>query len=121
ITPHINSSDYVQLEIEEENNNIASNDPIRGPTTTKRKIKTTVSVKDQQTVVLGGLMRNTQTRTINKVPFLGDIPVIGNLFRHTSSRTVKTNLLLLLTPYIIRDPADFQQILHRKLREREEF
>lgn len=121
ITPQINSSDYVRLEIEQQIDDIASDDPIRGPTTTTRQIRTVVAVEDQQTVVLGGLMRDTQSRTVHKVPFLGDIPVLGHLFRHTSSRTVKTNLLLLLTPYIIRDPQDFQQIFRRKMREREEF
>lgn len=121
ITPQINSSNYVRLEIEQQIDDIASDDPVRGPTTTTRQIRTTVAVEDQQTVVLGGLMRDTQTRTVNKVPFLGDIPVIGHLFRHTSSRTVKTNLLLLLTPYIIRDPSDFQEIFRRKMQEREEF
>lgn len=121
ITPQINSSNYVRLQIEQQIDDIASDDPVRGPTTTTRQIRTTVAVEDQQTVVLGGLMRDTQTRTVNKVPFLGDIPVLGHLFRNTSSRTVKTNLLLLLTPYIIRDPSDFQEIFRRKMQEREEF
>lgn len=121
ITPQINSSNYVRLEIEQQIDDIASDDPVRGPTTTTRQIRTTVAVEDQQTVVLGGLMRDTQSRTISKVPVLGDIPVIGHLFRHTKSRTVKTNLLLLLTPYIIRDPSDFQEIFRRKMQEREEF
>lgn len=121
ITPQINSSNYVRLEIEQQIDDIASDDPVRGPTTTTRQIRTTVAVEDQQTVVLGGLMRDTQSRTVSKVPVLGDIPVIGHLFRHTKSRTVKTNLLLLLTPYIIRDPSDFQEIFRRKMQEREEF
>lgn len=121
ITPQINSSNYVRLQVEQQIDDIASDDPVRGPTTTTRQIRTVVAVEDQQTVVLGGLMRDTQTRTVNKVPFLGDIPVLGHLFRNTSSRTVKTNLLLLLTPYIIRDPSDFQEIFRRKMQEREEF
>jgi general secretion pathway protein D len=80
-----------------------------------------VSVQDQQTIVIGGLIRDTTTSDVNKVPLLGDIPVLGALFRNTTTRKNKTNLLLLLTPYIIRDPADFEQILRQKLRERDEF
>jgi Flp pilus assembly secretin CpaC len=66
-------------------------------------------------------MRDTTTEDVGKVPFLGDIPLIGRLFRHTSTRSVKTNLLLLLTPYIIRDTEDFHAIFRRKMEEREEF
>ena len=121
ITPHINESNFVRLEIEEEVEDVQSIDPVLGPRTTTRQANTTVVVRDQQTVVIGGLMRDSQIEDVTKVPFLGDIPVLGHLFRNTSSRTVKTNLLLLLTPYIIRDPSDFQEIFRRKMEEREEF
>ena len=96
-------------------------DPVLGPRTTTRQARTTVVVSDQETVVIGGLMRDQQIEDVNKVPFFGDIPIIGRLFRQTSTRSVKTNLLLLLTPYIIRDSADFQEIFRRKMEEREEF
>ena len=121
ITPQINESNFVRLEIEEEVEDVQSIDPVLGPRTTTRQARTTVVVQDQQTIVIGGLMRDTTTEDVGKVPFLGDIPLIGRLFRHTSTRSVKTNLLLLLTPYIIRDTADFQEIFRRKMEEREEF
>jgi general secretion pathway protein D len=121
LTPQINESNFVRLEIEEEVEDVQSIDPVLGPRTTTRQAKTTVSVQDQQTIVIGGLMRDTTTEDVSKVPFLGDIPVIGALFRHSTTRKVKTNLLLLLTPYIIRDPSDFEQILRQKMRERDEF
>src|SRR5439155_15962261 len=54
-------------------------------------------------------------------PFLGDIPIIGQLFRDSTHHTIKTNLLLFLTPYIIRDQSDFRRIFERKLKERQEF
>ncbi|MBC7171772.1 MAG: type II secretion system protein GspD, partial [Polyangiaceae bacterium] len=57
----------------------------------------------------------------SKIPILGDIPVLGALFRRTERQTRKTNLLLFLTPYIIRDPADLRSIFERKMRERQEF
>lgn len=121
ITPQINESNFVRLEIEEEVEDVQSIDPVLGPRTTTRQLSATVVVQDQQTVVLGGLLRDTQIRDVNKVPVLGDIPIIGHLFRQTVNRTAKTNLLLLLTPYIIRDPADFRTIFERKMEEREEF
>lgn len=121
ITPQINESNFVRLEIEEEVEDVQSIDPVLGPRTTTRQARTTVVVQDQQTIVIGGLMRDTTTEDVSKVPFLGDIPLIGRLFRHTSTRNVKTNLLLLLTPYIIRDSSDFQAIFRRKMQEREEF
>jgi general secretion pathway protein D len=121
ITPQINESNFVRLEIEEEVEDVQSIDPVLGPRTTTRQARSTVVVQDQQTVVIGGLMRDTQSQDINKVPVLGDIPLIGNLFRNRTTRNVKTNLLLLLTPYIIRDPSDFQEIFRRKMEEREEF
>ncbi|MCB9506097.1 MAG: type II secretion system secretin GspD [Myxococcales bacterium] len=121
ITPQINESNYVRLEIEEEVEDVQSIDPVLGPRTTTRQARTTVVVQDQQTIVIGGLMRDTQSEDISKVPFLGDIPLIGRLFRHTTTRNAKTNLLLLLTPYIIRDSSDFQEIFRRKMEEREEF
>jgi general secretion pathway protein D len=121
ITPQINESNFVRLEIEEEVEDVQSIDPVLGPRTTTRQARTTVVVQDQQTVVIGGLMRDTQSVDVTKVPILGDIPLIGNLFRNRTTRNVKTNLLLLLTPYIIRDPQDFQEIYRIKMEEREEF
>ena len=121
ITPQINESNYVRLEIEQEVEDVQSIDPVLGPRTTTRQVRTTVVVQDQQTIVIGGLMRDTLTEDISKVPFLGDIPLIGRLFRHTSTRNAKTNLLLMLTPYIIRDSADFQEIFRRKMEEREQY
>lgn len=111
----------MRLEIEEEVEDVQSIDPVLGPRTTTRQARSTVVVQDQQTIVIGGLMRDTQSLDVNKVPVLGDIPLIGNLFRNRTTRNVKTNLLLLLTPYIIRDPQDFQEIFRRKMEEREEF
>jgi general secretion pathway protein D len=87
----------------------------------RTRAKTEVVVRDQQTVVIGGLMRDQLTNAATKVPVLGDIPLLGALFRSTSKRKVKKNLLLFLTPYIIRSPADLRFIYERKMRERQEF
>jgi general secretion pathway protein D len=78
-------------------------------------------VRDMQTVVIGGLMRDRVTRGESKIPILGDIPLLGVLFRTEQTTTQKTNLLLFLTPYIIRDQTDLRAIFERKMRERQEF
>lgn len=121
IKPQINSSDYIRLVITEQTEEIASEDPVLGPTTSKRSAKTTVVAKDQETVVIGGIMQDRTIESVSKVPVLGDIPLIGHLFRETSRRKTKTNLLLFLTPYIIRDASDFRRIFERKMKERQEF
>ncbi len=121
IKPQINESDYIRMEVEEQTEEIAQQDPQLGPTTAKRTAKTVVVAKDQTTVVIGGLIQERTINSVQKTPILGDIPVIGRLFRDTSTQRIKTNLLLFLTPYIIRDQSDFRRIFERKMREREEF
>jgi general secretion pathway protein D len=121
IKPQINESDYVRLEVDEQTEEIASIDKVLGPTTSKRTAKTTVVAKDQETVVLGGLIQERTLRTVSKVPLLGSIPILGFLFRNEQLRKTKTNLLLFLTPYIIRDPSDYRRIFERKMAERAEF
>jgi general secretion pathway protein D len=94
---------------------------VLGPTTSKRSAKTTIIAKDQETVVIGGIMQDRLVESVSKTPVLGDIPLLGNLFRQQSRRKVKTNLLLFLTPYIIRDSSDFRRIFERKMKERQQF
>ncbi|MDP1827339.1 MAG: type II secretion system secretin GspD [Archangium sp.] len=121
VKPQINDSDYVRLVIHEQIEEIASQDAVLGPTTSKRSAKTTVIAKDQETVVIGGIMQDRMVESVSKTPILGDIPLLGNLFRQQSRRKVKTNLLLFLTPYIIRESSDFRRIFERKMKERQEF
>jgi len=121
VTPHISSNDAVRLEIEQEIKDIGGKDPELGPTWTERKLKTQVVVHDQQTVVIGGLIQEKDIYNVTKVPLLGDIPILGYLFKYSTKSKRKTNLLILLTPYIIKDQLDLQSIRERKTREREEF
>jgi general secretion pathway protein D len=121
IKPQISASDTVRLEVDEQTEEIASTDPQLGPTTSKRSAKTTVVVKDQETVVLGGLIQERTVKGVSKVPFLGSLPILGWLFRSEDTTRTKTNLLLFLTPYIIRDQSDYRRIFERKLAERAEF
>jgi general secretion pathway protein D len=121
ITPHVNASDMVRLEIEQEIQEVGEPDPQLGPTWLKRKIKTTVVARDQQTIVIGGLMSDRIQYSEEKIPLLGDIPLLGYLFKYTSKTKKKNNLLVLLTPYVIQDQVDIEQIVERKVRERAEF
>ena len=121
ITPYVNDSNQVRLEIEQEMNEVKSIDPSVGPTTSKKKVQTTIVVKDQQTAVLGGLITEKTKKNVTKVPLLGDIPVLGYLFKDTTTVKEKSNLLVFLTPYIIRDQSDLRRIFQRKIKKRREF
>ncbi|HET7500506.1 MAG TPA: type II secretion system secretin GspD [Kofleriaceae bacterium] len=121
VTPHISSNDVVRLEIEQETKDQAGNDAELGPTWSQRKLKTQVVVHDQQSVVIGGLIQERDVYSVTKVPLLGDIPILGYLFKYSTKTKKKTNLLILLTPYIVKDQLDLQQIRERKMRERDEF
>lgn len=121
VKPQVNESDFIRLVITEQTEEIASTDPVLGPTTSKRTAKTTIVAKDQETVVIGGIMQDRNIEGVNKVPVLGDIPLIGHLFREQTHKKVKTNLLLFLTPYIIKDQSDFRRIFERKMKERQQF
>lgn len=121
IKPQINAGDNVKLELDMELTEIAAQNPELGPTTTKRKVKTTVRVRDNQTVVVGGLMRDRISEGVAKVPFLGDIPLLGGLFRVKNRTMEKRNLLIFLTPHIILQASDFQRIFKKKMNERRKF
>jgi general secretion pathway protein D len=86
-----------------------------------RSIKTNIVVPDQDTAVLGGLMKEDDIETVQKVPLLGDIPIIGWLFKSRGKSKEKTNLLVFLTPKIIRTQSDARQVLGKKLNERLKF
>lgn len=90
-------------------------------TTNKRSTKTTVIVEDKQTAVLGGLIRDDIIISERKVPFLGDIPFLGWLFKFQSKRIEKRNLLIFLTPYIIKDSEEMDLMTSRKSQEMTEF
>ncbi len=122
ITPHINDAGEIRMEIEEEISEAGAPQGTLGVVPINQRLaKTQVVVRDQQTIVIGGLMRDRVSTTEEKVPVLGDIPILGALFRRRSTTNEKTNLMLFLTPYIIRSPADLRSIFERKLRERQEF
>ncbi len=110
--PQINEGDSVMLTLEQEvssvNSNSASDE--NGATFDVRTIKNSVLVKSGDTVVLGGLMNNQTVESVTKVPFLGDIPLLGELFKYTSSSYEKRNLMVFLRPIILREDGDYAEL-----------
>ena len=121
ITPQINESDFIKLKIEEQLDEIEAMDPNLGPTTSKRKVSNTVVVRDQQPVVIGGLITDRESTGVAKVPLLGDLPLIGVLFRKSVKRVEKKNLMLIIVPHIIMDPSDLRRIHEEKTQQLREF
>lgn len=119
ITPQITEGEYIKLDIYQEISAV-KNAVFKGAaadiTTTKRSAKTSVVVKDADTVVIGGLIQNRDEETVNKIPLLGDIPILGYLFKTTSKTKQKTNLMILLTPRIVRDAADMARVSEEQKR-----
>ncbi len=124
LTPQVLENDLIRLEIKQEITAIAENVaqtigtgaatvPV-GPTTTKRSMETTTVAKDQQTLVVGGLVRDNIVISERKIPLLGDIPLLGWLFKFQSRATEKLNLLVFLTPTLVRDEVDMVELNAKK-------
>ena len=123
ITPHIHESEFVSLDIYQEASalkqdalTLAQSASV-GPTWTKRSTKTTVLVKSGDTVIISGIIQDSTTKNVSKVPLLGDIPLLGYFFRYTSEQKKKTNLLIMLTPHIIHEPGDLSKPLEDRQRQ----
>jgi general secretion pathway protein D len=122
ITPQITQGDYVKLDIYQEISSLKEEVEAQaveiltnvGPTTIKRSTKTTVVVKDDQTVVISGLMQEEESDTMTRVPLLHRIPLLGWLFKYKSHKKEKTNLLVFITPHIIKDAEELAQITELK-------
>ncbi|MEG3765547.1 type II secretion system secretin GspD [Alteromonas sp. 14N.309.X.WAT.G.H12] len=113
VTPQINEGDAVQLTIEQEVSSVSGTTSV-DISINKRQIKTTVIVDDGGTIVLGGLIDEDVQESVSKIPLLGDIPYIGNLFKSTSTTKRKRNLMVFLRPTIIRDGVTANKISRRK-------
>ncbi len=113
VTPQINEGDAVQLLIEQEVSSVSGATSV-DISINKREIKTTVIVDDGGTIVLGGLIDEDVQESVSKVPLLGDIPILGHLFKSTSTSKRKTNLMVFIRPTIVRDGATMNDISHRK-------
>lgn len=112
VKPRVSSSGRVILDIEQEVSSVANTTTsgIDSPTISQRKITTNVAVDNGQTIALGGLIQESQNRTKTKVPLAGDIPVLGNLFKRKGDRFEKTELLILITPRVVRNGSEARSV-----------
>ena len=116
VTPQINDGNTIKMDLEQEVSSVSST-AVTGAadiTTSTRQLSTTVLVEDGQTLVLGGLIDDQLTDTVEKVPLLGDIPILGNLFRFKSVQKSKRNLMIFLHPVILRDAETASQFSNAK-------
>lgn len=113
VTPQINEGDAVQLVIEQEVSSVSGATSV-DITINKRELKTTVMADDGATVVLGGLIDDSAQESVSKVPLLGDIPIIGELFTSRSVSKQKRNLLIFIRPTIVRDAVSMSSVSNRK-------
>ncbi|HEK25137.1 MAG TPA: type II secretion system protein GspD, partial [Hydrogenobaculum sp.] len=112
VLPTIESNNLVNLNIYQEDSSAQPNNTsnINSPIILTRNINTTVVVPNGGTVILGGLISQQKGTGVNEIPILGDIPIVGNLFKNTSISNTKTELIIMLTPYIITDTEEAQKI-----------
>jgi general secretion pathway protein D len=115
VTPHVTFGTDVRLDIHQEVSNLLP--PVQGAVdlvTNKREVKTTVLVKDDSLLVLGGLISDNVKDSVQKVPALGDIPFLGNLFRYRSSDHQKSDLMVFLHPRVLHDAATSASVSQEK-------
>ncbi len=122
LTPHVSGDDSIRLDLKLEKSDLKSDDfEGLGPSWTTSKLENSVVVHDQETLVIGGMVSDKNETYEKKVPLLGDLPLLGVLFRSSNKKKTKVNLLIVITPHIISDRIDAQRILDRRMRERDEF
>ncbi len=120
VTPRVNAGGLIILEVVQEVSDAVDTDTsdIDSPTIQQRKLESTIAIQSGESVALGGLVRDRVAETVTAVPLLGDIPVLGHLFKTTSDQTERTELLVLLRPRVIRNSDDARTLteeLKRKL------
>jgi len=122
ITPHISQGGLVRLEIDSEFSKLIEDVTTPSsdtPTTAKRKAQTVISMKSGSTIVIGGLIRDDKTTIEKKIPLVGDLPLVGGLFKFQRDRLQKTNLLIFITPHVMGNQEDLEQITEKKRKEME--
>ncbi len=117
VTPYINSKGVLTLDISQEVSKVdlTASSQIDSPTILTRSIQTKIALKSGESVMLGGLMEKTESKTINKVPVLGDLPLLGNIFRTNSDGSAKTELFITVKPTILKN-SDDTKIVTDKIR-----
>jgi general secretion pathway protein D len=112
VVPHVHENGRVVLEIEQEVSEVGAttSSNINSPTFQQRRIKTTVAVRDGESLALGGMMQDRSSLARDQIPIVGEIPVVGNLFKSKDDRIRRTELLIIMTPRVVRDSSQVRQI-----------
>ncbi|MEX0775582.1 MAG: type II secretion system secretin GspD [Phycisphaeraceae bacterium] len=115
VTPHVNPDGLVVMDVAPEisaltGDSVPISDTASQPIIAKRAAQTRVAIKDGQTIVIGGLMEDRKTQVVQKVPFLGDIPLLGLLFQRDRTIKTKTELLIFLTPHVAQAPEQLSNM-----------
>lgn len=110
VTPHINPDGYVSMSVNPSISKIEEITYYDAPVIANREATTEVMVRDGETVIIGGLMKDDLTESTSKVPLVGDIPLVGKLFQYKSSKKEKTELLVFLTPKVVRNAEEFKNL-----------
>ena len=116
VTPRITSTGDVAMDVVQSADDLQGYTSFNAPIVNHRQASTSVSVKDGETIILGGIIRSTTNVTENKVPILGDFPLLGNLFRSTDRTKGQTELMVLLTPHIVHNSVDAQRLREQETR-----
>jgi len=106
VTPRINKSETVTMAVDQEINNLIEFTLFNAPVISKREATASVTVKDGQTMIIGGIIQDNKTETINKVPIISSIPLIGRFFQRKETTPEKTELMVFITPHIIHSPEE---------------
>lgn len=119
VTPFITSDGLVEMIVAPEISTLTSqsvqiSETVSAPVIARRYAETVVVTPHGQTVIIGGLMGNQKTETVKKIPLLGDIPYLGNLFKRTITENEKTELVIFLTPYVVADPSQLAQLTRQE-------
>ena len=115
IKPRISNDNKVTLDISVKTEDVldASGGGTGQPTTTKREIKTVALVNNGESVIIGGLIKGKNTKSISRIPLLGDIPILGRVFQHHLDGEDKINLVVMLTPYVVSKSSDLSELRHQ--------
>jgi general secretion pathway protein D len=122
IKPNISNSNYVTMKIQIDASSLAGVDAKTNiPRVNTRKTNQVVTARNGQTIVISGLVSHREVESFRKIPLLGDIPIIGWLFRNSSINNAESNLVIFLTPHVVHGPDDLAAIYKSKVNERDEF
>jgi general secretion pathway protein D len=110
VTPRINRSGTVSLDVNQQINSLVEFTLFDAPIISTREASAFVTIKDKQTMVIGGMIKDDKTETVHKIPVLGDIPLLGKLFQRTDTRVEKTELMVFITPHVVYTDADADRV-----------